>query len=194
MTSSPMTAVMAATALAAAFATVTDRPAATPAQVSLEVPPATGRTSREFRDGHAAAAYPLSPVYRIEHRSSGRKFGSDDDYRTLQPITSDLVVEASAAAGGPAKPYPSLTTSSPVGYVARGRFIRNPFGNFGKDDQEMEFDDEQHAEFMYSGGGAGAGMPKWNRYTESVADRYAFIIASRRPLIVSYFLHLRQTG
>lgn len=170
-----MTAVMATAALAAGFATVTVRPPVTPAQASIEVPPAAGRASREFRDEHAATAYPpASPVYRVEHRSHGRKFGSDDEYRTLQAVASDLVVEASAAAGGPAKVYPSLTTGAPVGYVARGRFIRNPFGNFGKDDQEVEFDDDQHAEFMFGGGGGGGGgMPKWNRYTESVTDRHA---------------------
>ncbi|VVC34768.1 Hypothetical protein CINCED_3A017209 [Cinara cedri] len=151
--------VVMATALAATLVSATVRPTVSTAQVSTDVPSALNRTSRELRvEPVAENSTSDSP----EHRMAGRKLSADDDYRTLSSMTSDVVVEASATATGP-KVYPSLTTGAPAGFVTRGRYIRNPFGNFGKDDQEMEFDDDQHADFMFTGGGGG-GMPKWNRY------------------------------
>lgn len=170
MTVPTATRVAVVTALAVALAAVTVRSTATltaaAVYVSTEGPPASERYSKR-RLEEPAVVYATSVVDPADPWPAGRKFVSDDDYRTLSSMTSDVVVEASATATGP-RVYPKLTTGSPTGFATRGRYIRNPFGNFGKGDHEMEFDDDRHADFILNGGGAVGGSPKWNRYTKLV--------------------------
>lgn len=163
------------TVLAATLVSATIQPTVTTVQVSTDRLPAVNRTSRVLR-AEPVEENSTSPVEFSEHRTIGRKLSSLDDFRTLSSMSSDVVVEASATATIP-KLYPSLTTVSPVGHVTRGRYIRNPFGMFGKDEQDnMEFDDDHHADFMFNSGSSNlmGGMPKWNRYDVHHGHAYIF--------------------
>lgn len=119
---------------------------------TADVPTRSDRTSKEFQ----TSANEPAPV--PEFKTTGRKITSDD-YNTFSSLTSaDIIVEAtSEPTAAPAKVvYPSLTTGAPS-FVTRGRYIRNPF-YFSKDDQEVEFDDDQHAEVVLN-----PASSKWNR-------------------------------
>ncbi|VVC34767.1 Hypothetical protein CINCED_3A020327 [Cinara cedri] len=154
------TTVVISSALAVVLVSASVRPAITTAQISTKVLSAVNRTSRELQAGLVTEN--LSPQMNFpELRPTGRKLSSDDDYRTLPSMDTDMIVEASVAATGP-KTYPSLMAGG-SGFVTRGRHIRNPYGSFGKNDQEMEFEDDQPTDYIFNGGG-GSGMPKWNRY------------------------------
>lgn len=112
--------------------------------------PQTNRTSKELQDKSK-----LVQDISVELRTSGRK-SATDDYNSFSSLTSDVFVETPSSVPNP-KLYPSLTTSMPA-FVTRGRYIRNPF-YFSKDDQEVEFEEDQHADVLLNGG-----FPKWNRY------------------------------
>jgi len=120
------------------------------------VAPQTNRTSKEF---HNISRSMQDPTV-VELRAPTRKFGSDE-YNTYTSLTSDVIVETSSSTAVNSKLYPSLTTSAPS-FVTRGRYIRNPF-YFTKDDQEMEYEDDQHAELLIN-----SGIPKLNRYDACV--------------------------
>lgn len=112
--------------------------------------PQANRTSKELQDKSK-----LVQDISVELRTSGRK-STTDDYNSFSSLTSDVFVETPSSVPNP-KLYPSLTTSMPA-FVTRGRYIRNPF-YFSKDDQEVEFEEDQHADVLLNGG-----FPKWNRY------------------------------
>lgn len=115
--------------------------------------PQTNRTSKELQEKSRLIHDPAT----MELITTGRK-SSADDYNTFSSLTSDVIIETSSnAAANPKPSYPSLTTSVPT-FVTRGRHIRNPF-YFNKDDQEMEFEDDPHTDFLLNGGA----LPKWNR-------------------------------
>jgi len=122
---------------------------ATEVDVSTEVHQ-INRTSKEIQDKTRMIQDPL-----VMLKTNGRKLSSDD-YNTFSSLTSDITVETSSSPTN-SKVYPSLTTRSPA-FITRGRFIRNPF-YFSRDDQEMEFEDDQHSDLSLNGG-----LPKWNRY------------------------------
>ncbi|XP_060834129.1 uncharacterized protein LOC132917415 [Rhopalosiphum padi] len=108
------------------------------------------RTSKELQDTSK-----LVQDISVELKTSGRK-STPEDYNTFSSLTSDVFVETPSSISNP-KLYPSLTTSMPA-FVTRGRYIRNPFF-FSKDDQEVEFEEDQHADVLLN-----SGFPKWNRY------------------------------
>lgn len=111
--------------------------------------PQTNRTSKELQEKSRLIDEPA-----IELITTGRK-SSTDDYNTFSSLTSDVIIETSSNTANP-KLYPSLTTTLPT-FVTRGRYIKNPV-YFNKNDQEMDFYEDPHAEFLLNGG-----MPKWNR-------------------------------
>ncbi|XP_025198252.1 uncharacterized protein LOC112596698 [Melanaphis sacchari] len=108
------------------------------------------RTSKELQDKSK-----LVQDISVELKTSERKSNSDV-YNTLSTLTSDVFVETPSSVANP-KLYPSLTTSMPA-FVTRGRYIRNPF-YFSKDDQEVEFEEDQHSGVLLNGG-----FSKWNKY------------------------------
>lgn len=124
--------------------------AATEIDLSTEAHKINNRTSKEIQEKTRMIQDPLSV-----HKTTGRKFSSDE-YNTFSSLTSDIIVETSSSPSN-TKAYPSLTTGSPT-FITRGRFIRNPF-YFSKEDQEMEFEDEQHPDMLLN-----SGLHKWNRY------------------------------
>lgn len=111
----------------------------------------TNRSSKELQEKSRSIDDPP-----LELKTTGRKL-SPDDYNTYSSLTSDVIVETPLSPGVNSKMYPSLTTNGPT-FVTRGRYIRNPF-YFTKDDQEVEFDEDQHTDLLLNGG-----MPKWNRF------------------------------
>lgn len=112
----------------------------------------TNRSSKELQEKSRLIEDPA-----LELKTTGRKLSSDD-YNTYSSLTSDVIVETpSSSSGVSPKMYPSLTTNVPT-FVTRGRYIRNPF-YFTKDDQEVEFDEDQHTDLLLNGG-----IPKWNRF------------------------------
>lgn len=123
--------------------------AATEIDVSTEVHQ-INRTSKEIQEKTRMIQDPINML-----TTNGRKLSSDD-YNTFSSLTSDIIVETSSSPTS-SKVYPSLTTRSPT-FITRGRFIRNPF-YFSREDQEMEFEDDQHSDLSLNGG-----LPKWNRY------------------------------
>lgn len=120
-------------------------------EASIDIPQ-LNRTSKEFQEKSRSMKDPVI----VELKTTGRKFTSDD-YNTFSSLTSDIVVETPSSTANP-KVFPSLTTGPPP-FITRGRYIRNPF-YYSKDDQEVEFDDDQQAELLLN-----AGVPKWNRYS-----------------------------
>lgn len=128
--------------------------------------PRVNRTSKELQENSKMALHDPTTVLK----TTGRKW-TDDDFNTFSSLTSDVIVESSSPTTSQ-KSYPSLTTSVPT-FVTRGRYIRNPF-YFSKDDQEVEFEDEQHGDLMMGG------MPRWNRYvcdfTRSVLRFWRYLI------------------
>lgn len=126
--------------------------ATTQLDVSTEAPHLSqaNRTSKELQDKSK-----LVQNVSVELKTTGRK-STTDDYNTFSSLTSDVFVETPSSVSN-SKLYPSLTTSTPA-FVTRGRYIRNPF-YFSKDDQEVEFEEDQHADMLLNGG-----FPKWNRY------------------------------
>jgi len=129
--------------------------------VSTDAPhlPQANRTSKELQDKPK-----LIQDMSVELKTTGRK-STADDYNTFSSLTSDVFVETPSSVAN-SKLYPSLTTSTPA-FVTRGRYIRNPF-YFSKDDQEVEFEEDQHADILLNGG-----FPKWNRYGKISQINYA---------------------
>lgn len=129
------------------------------AVATADVPARSDRTWKDFQATTPASA--KEPAAVPEFKTTGRKMTSDD-YNTFSSLTSaDIIVEstsepAATAVAAAKVVYPSLTTGAPS-FVTRGRYIRNPF-YFSKDDQEVEFDDDQHAEVVLN-----PAMSKWNR-------------------------------
>jgi hypothetical protein len=111
----------------------------------------TNRSSKELQEESRSIDDPA-----VSLKTIGRKL-SPDDYNTYSSLTSDVIVETPSSSGINPKVYPSLTTNVPT-FVTRGRYIRNPF-YFAKDDQEVEFDEDQHTDLLLNGG-----VPKWNRF------------------------------
>ncbi|CAI6364216.1 unnamed protein product [Macrosiphum euphorbiae] len=128
------------------FITTTQLNASTDAPLLLH----ENRTSKEMHD-KSKLVHDLS----VELKTTGRK-STTDDYNTFSSLTSDVFVETPSSVSN-TKSYPSLTTSTPA-FVTRGRYIRNPF-YFSKEDQEVEFEEDQHADVLLNGA-----FPKWNRY------------------------------
>lgn len=139
---------------------------------AADVPPPaarSNRTSKEFQETSMPAKEPAAavPVFK----TTGRKITSDD-FNTFSSLTSaDIVVESTSEPAAKTV-YPSLTTGPPS-FVTRGRYIRNPF-YFSKDDQEVEFDDDQHAEVVLN-----PATSKWNRYAHIPSGGGASIGAIR---------------
>lgn len=111
----------------------------------------TNRSSKELQEESRSIEDPAMAL-----KTTGRKL-SPDDYSTYSTLTSDVIVETPSSSSVSPKTYPSLTTNVPT-FVTRGRYIRNPF-YFAKDDQEVEFDEDQHTDLLLNGG-----LPKRNRF------------------------------
>lgn len=152
--------------------------AASQSDVNAADVPQANRTSKELQEKSKMALE--DPA--TELKTTGRKWTSND-YNTFSSLTSDIVVETSSSTASP-KSYPSLTTSVPT-FVTRGRYIRNPF-YFSKEDQEVEFEDDQHGDVMVNNG-----VPRWNRY----ADLFKIVLTrlTRKSLNIFFFFFYTLT-